>query len=156
MEAAKRWLEDIVARGDVRKAWRRMDSEYRLALAQAVLFLNQENSALAGGDRHTLARELAEEDAIHPLWGAFADLLTEEFLHDLGEINVHNWGRVTPRPIAPDFELVLFARDDVPSPGYPPEMTSHGILMHHRDGSWHVAGLSERPATPGWPPDLGY
>jgi hypothetical protein len=156
VEAAKRWLEDIVARRDVAAAWRRTDPDYRLALAQAVIFLNQENPHLAYADRAALARELAEEDAIHPLWKAFADLLTEEFLHDLGEINVANWGRVTPRPIAPGYELVLFARDDVPTSDYPPEMTSHGVLMHHREERWLVAGLSERPAVPGWPPDLGY
>ncbi len=157
VEAAKSWLEDIVLRRDVRAAWRRTDPAYRLALTQAIIFLNEQNPLLSGEDREALARDLAVEDPIHPLWQSFAGLLTEEFLQDLGEISAENWGRVTPRPIAPGYELVLFAHAGDSTPAdYPPEMTSHGVLMHLRDDRWQVAGLSERPAVPGWPPDLGY
>jgi hypothetical protein len=157
VEAAKGWLDDVVFRRDVRAGWRRMDPDYRLALTQAIIFLNDQNPLLKPHDRDTLALELSEEAPDHPLWEGFAELLAEEFLQDLGEINVENWDLITPRPVGPGYELVLFAH---PGAGgaepYPPEMTSHGVLMHLRDGRWLVAGLSERPAVPGWPPDLGY
>lgn len=156
MEAAKRWLEDIVLRRDVLAAWQGTDPDYRLALTQAIIFLNDQNPLLEGQDREALARGLAAEKPVHPMWQSFAGLLTEEFLQDLGEINAENWGRVTPRPIAPGYELVFFAHDGGEGAPYSPEMTSHGVLMHLRDDRWQVAGLSERPAVPGWPPDLGY
>ncbi len=156
VEAAKGWLEDIVLRRDVRAAWRRTDPSYRLALSQAIIFLNDHSPLLEGQDREALARDLAAEEPIHPLWNSFAELLSEEFMQDLGEVNVENWGRITPRPIAPGYELVLFAHGDREPGSFPAEMSSHGVLMHLSDGRWLVAGLSERPAVPGWPPDLGY
>ena len=155
VEAAKRWLEDIVLRTDVRSAWRGTDPDYRLALTQAIIFLNQENPLLMGYERDELAHALAQEHPNHPLWASFENLLAGEFLNDLGEVQVENWTAVSPRPIAPGYELVLFPRE----PGEelePPEIYAHGILIHFRDGRWLVAGLSERQAVPGWPPDLGY
>jgi hypothetical protein len=167
VEAAKGWLDDVVIRRDVRAGWKRMDPDYRLALTQAIIFLNDQNPLLQPHKREALALELSEAAPEHPLWDAFAELLAEEFLQDLGEINVRSWDVITPRPVGPGYELVLFAHpggeggaaaypgEGEPEP-YPPEMTSHGVLMHLRDGRWLVAGLSERPAVPGWPPDLGY
>jgi hypothetical protein len=152
--AARTWLEAI-ARKDVRSAWQGTDPDYRLALTQAIIFLNQDHPSLMGYEREALAHALAEEDPGHPLWGSFENLLAEEFLNDLGEVRVENWGAVTPRPISPGYELVLFPREPVDDLG-PPEIYAHGILIHFRDGRWLVAGLSERQAVPGWPPDLGY
>jgi hypothetical protein len=155
VEAARRWLEAIVVRRDVRSAWENTDPDYRLALTQAIIFLNQEHPLLMGYERDQLAQALAEEDPSHPLWESFESLLAEEFLNDLEEVRVENWTAVTPRPIAPGYELVLFPRE--PSGDIdPPEIYAHGILIHFRDGRWLVAGLSERQAVPGWPPDLGY
>jgi len=153
--AAKSWLEDVVVRRDVRSAWRITDPDYRLALTQAIIFLNEQHSLLMGYDRDELAHALAEEHPTHPLWDTFEALLGEEFLNDLGEVRVENWTSVSPRPIAPGYELVLFPRE----PGEeldPPEIYAHGLLLHFREGRWLVAGLSERQAVPGWPPDLGY
>ena len=45
--AARNWLEAIV-RKDVRSAWRATDPDYRLALTQAIIFLNQEHPSLMG------------------------------------------------------------------------------------------------------------
>jgi hypothetical protein len=59
-------------------------------------------------------------------------------------------------PVDAGYELVLFESQSRPAAIKPPEMSSQGVLMHVRDGRWLVAGLSTRPAVPGWPPDLGY
>jgi hypothetical protein len=155
VEAAKSWVEDIVVRRDLRSAWRTTDPDYRLALTQAIIFLNPQHPLLLGYERDELAHALAQEDPKHPLWESFENLLAEEFLTDLGEVRVENWSAVSPRPIAPDYELVLFPRERGEELE-PPELYAHGILIHFRDGRWLVAGLSERRAVPGWPPDLGY
>jgi len=153
--AAKSWLEEVVVRRDVRAAWHGTDPDYRLALTQAIIFLNEQHPLLMGYERDELAHALAQENPTHPLWDSFEDLLAEEFLNDLGEVRVENWTSVSPRPISPGYELVLFPREPADELE-PPEIYAHGILIHYRGGRWLVAGLSERQAVPGWPPDLGY
>jgi hypothetical protein len=155
VEAARRWLAAVTGR-DVRAAWRGVDPDYRLALTQATIFLNDQNPLLVGHDRDQLARALSSADPHHPLWPSVANLLVEEFLVDLAEIDPEEWTAATSRSIAPGYELVL-----APSPAEqhatePPGMRSRGVLMHLRGDRWLAAGLSERPAEPGWPPDLGY
>jgi hypothetical protein len=155
VQAVLNWLDDILTRSDVRSAWRRTDPDYRLALTQAIIFLNDDHPMLTGHDKDELASALAEEEPNHPLYESFANLLSEEFLNDLAEIRDDNWMAATARPIAPGYELVMFPREQGHA-GAPAEMFAHGILVHWRDDRWLVAGLSERRAVPGWPPDLGY
>jgi hypothetical protein len=155
VEAARRWLEHVAMRQDIRAAWPGIDPDYRLALTQAVIFLNEGNPLVAGSDHDELARQLSSEDPRHELWPSFADLITDEFLHDLGDWNLEEWRAAEPSPTTPGYELVLFTRAEEGA-GEPAEMHVRGVLMHLRDDRWLVAGLSARPATPGWPPDLGY
>ncbi len=155
VDAARRWLTDVVIRHDLRAAWGGIDPDYRLALTQAVIFLNDEHPLLAGEDRDDLVAQLSSEDPEHPLWPSFASLLVDEFLHDFAEIDLENWTVARPRPISPGYELVLLVREG-PEATEAPEMGSRGVLMHLRGDRWLAAGLSERPAVPGWPPDLGY
>jgi hypothetical protein len=155
VQAVKNWLDDIIKRRDVRSAWQNTDPDYRLALTQAIIFLNDQHPLLSGYDGEELAVALAEEQPTHELWDSFANLLAEEFLNDLSEIRFDKLTAATARPIAPSYELVMFPREHGEG-GEPPEMLAHGILVHLREGRWLVAGLSERRAVPGWPPDLGY
>lgn len=145
-----RWIVAVPA------AWRLTAPEYRLALIQAIIFLNEQAPALAGYERDELARRLAVATPDHPLWTSFAALLAEEFLVDLGEIDLENFGAATSTPIDPGYELVLFPQGGPSDPMEPLEMHAHGVLLKFLDDRWLVAGLSQRPATPGWPPDLGY
>jgi hypothetical protein len=133
-----------------------MAPDYRLALTQAIIFLNEDAPLLAGYERDELARRLAVVDPDHPLWPSFAGLLAEEFSVDLDEIDLEGSGAPVRRRIRPGYELVLFPRAAARDPVEPAEMQAHGVLMQFQDGRWLVAGLSQRPATPGWPPDLGY
>jgi hypothetical protein len=155
IEAAREWLKFVLVHRDVRSAWPLTAPEYRLALIQAIIYLNEQNSLLAGYDREDLARGLAASEADHPLWASFAALLVEEFEADLGGLDAANLKDATARPIAPGLELVLIP-SEAGDPTEPPEMLSHGILMRRCGDRWLVAGLSGRPAVPGWPPDLGY
>jgi hypothetical protein len=156
VEAARRWLEHVATRHDIRAAWPGIDPDYRLALAQAVIFLNEGNPVVARSDRDELAHQVSSEDPRHALWPSFADLIIDELLHDLGEWNPEEWQAAAPSPTSPGYELVLFTRAQGGGAGEPAEMHVRGVLMHLRDDRWLVAGLSARPATPGWPPDLGY
>jgi hypothetical protein len=141
---------------DVPAAWRLTAPDYRLALIQAIIFLNQHAPAIAGYEHDELARRLAIATPDHPLWTSFANLLAEEFTVDLGEIDLENLGAATSTPIDSGYELVLFPHAATSDPAEPPDMQVHGVLVEFHDDRWLVAGLSRRPATPGWPPDLGY
>jgi hypothetical protein len=157
VEAARSWLADLVARRDLQAAWRHTDPDYRLALTQAVIFLNDQNPLLAGHDRDALAGELSRPEPDHPLWPSFAGLLLDEFLDALAEIDLDNWRATALRTVGSGLELVLF--EDAREPRVEesqPEMYARGILMQLRDDRWMAAGLSARRARPGWPPDLGY
>jgi hypothetical protein len=156
VEAAKHWVTLVIVERDVSAAWRHTAADYRLALAQAVIFLNEYDPRLAGHERDDLARRLAVAEPDHPLWPSFAGLLVEEFAVDLGEIDLANFAAAASTPIGPGLELVLFPPGDGGDPNEPPEMQAHGVLMQLEDDRWVAAGLSHRPATPGWPPDLGY
>ena len=153
--AAREWLNFTVFHRDIRSAWPLMAPEYRLALVQAIIYLNEQNPLIEGHDRDDLARELAGAGADHPLWASFAALLAEEFMADLGGIDMGNLGGATARGISSDLELVLIPSAAV-DPTEPPGMLSRGVLMKFYGDRWLVAGLSGRPAVPGWPPDLGY
>jgi hypothetical protein len=155
-EAARQWLKLLLVDRDVPAAWRLTAPDYRLALVQAVIFLNEHAPAIAGYERDELARQLAIESPDHPLWTSFANLLADEFLAGLGEIDLENLAAATSTPINPGYELVLFPLSGASDPVEPPEMQVHGVLVEFHDHRWLVAGLSQRPATPGWPPDLGY
>jgi hypothetical protein len=156
VEAAKHWVKLVIVERDVSAAWRHTGSSYRLALAQAVIFLNEHDPRLAGHERGELARQLAVAEPDHPLWPSVAGLLAEEFVADLGDIDLANFEAAASKPIGTGLELVLFPPGRLGESGDPPEMQAHGVLMQLEDERWVAAGLSHRPATPGWPPDLGY
>jgi hypothetical protein len=156
VEVARLWLRHIVAERDVGAAWRLTAPDYRLALAQGIIFLNEGSDLLEGYAPDDLARQLAIEKPDHSLWPSFANLLVEEWLQDLGEIELEGAQEPLRRATAPGYELVLFVPGGRGDAEEPVEMRSHGVLMQLHGDRWLVAGLSERPAMPGWPPDLGY
>jgi hypothetical protein len=156
VETAARWLRVLLVDRDMDAAWQLMASDYRLALVQAIIFLNAQAPAIAGYERDELARQLAGPQPDHPLWTFFASLLAEEFMIDLGELDVENMGAATSTSIAPAYQLVLLSPTRPSDPNEVPELNVHGVLMEFSEGRWLVAGLSQRPAMPGWPPDLGY
>jgi hypothetical protein len=155
IKTAREWLRLVLIERDVRAAWALTAPEYRLALVQAIIYLNEQNPLLARYERDDLARGLAAAGGDHPLWTSFATLLIDEFLVDLGGVEAENLRSATALPIAPDLELVLIP-PEAEDPTDPPEMLAHGVLMKSYGNQWLVAGLSGRPAVPGWPPDLGY
>jgi hypothetical protein len=156
IEAATRWLRLLLVDRDIAAAWQLTAPNYRLALVQAIIFLNEQAPAIAGYERDGLARQLATPRPDHPLWTSFSNLLAEEFIVDLGELDVENVGAATSTSIAPNYDLVLLPQRGPSDPNELPELQVHGVLVEFRDDRWVVAGLSQRPATPGWPPDLGY
>jgi hypothetical protein len=155
IQAAQEWLNLILIDHDIPAAWRLTAADFRLALVQAIIFLNERDPLLVGYERDELAGELAVADPDHPLWTSFANLLAEEFSVDLGAINPEDVTAAAARPIATGLELVIIPHGNG-DPMEPSEMQAHGVLVKFEDGRWAVAGLSGRPAVPGWPPDLGY
>jgi hypothetical protein len=153
IEVARRWLTLILVDHDLSAAWPWTAPEYRLALIQAIIFLNENDPMLLGYERDVLARGLAEAGPDHPLWASFAGLLTEEFSAILGPIDAGALDAGSAEPVGDNYELVLFWANDAVGAD---DLYARGVLVTMRDEQWLVAGLSGRPATPGWPPDLGY
>lgn len=155
VDVAEQWLRLVRVERDISGAWPITAVEFRLALVQAVIYLNEHEPLLAGYERDDLARQLAVAIPDHALWTAFANLLAEEFLVDLGQVDPKSLGPPEARSMGPGLELVLFPlRDGDPDERY--EIRAPGVLVKAYDDGWAVAGLSGRPAVPGWPPDLGY
>jgi hypothetical protein len=156
VEAARFWLDAVVIRRDLASAWDRgTDPDYRLALVQATIFLNDDSPLLKDQDRDRLEKEMAKPSPNHPLWPSFAALLVEEFLQAFGDLDPETLKTAVTRPVASGYELVLFPQNGEDA-DEPKGMQSRGVLVHLRENRWVVAGLSERPAVPGRPPDLGY
>jgi len=139
--AAFEWLSAVVD-GDLRRAWRTTHPLYRLLLTQAFVAANGQHPQVSSDDPSTLAAALAAQSPDHPLWDAYAETQLREFVAVLPEdFSFSDYGIASrPRPVSPDYELLLISRRvgpvDEPSP------TEAKLLVGLDAGAWLVAGLN--------------
>ena len=159
MSAAWRFLDPAIRDGELVKAWRAADPDFRLALAQQWLIDNAEDVDADGVDRDEAASGLSADQPTHWLWD------------DFERVHLRSWQRLVPDPdvwgigtgtrlLAPDIE-VLYVHDssDLDADGVlPPGDVRRVVPLVMRrggDDEWRVLNLgSEVQAEPGWPPRL--
>jgi hypothetical protein len=156
--AAREWVRIACHERDFVGSLRITDPMLSLAGAQDWLWRNGSHPNVVRFDRDEAARALADGDEKHPLWRPFVDTQFQRMDQVWSDgLNFDEYGVGSrPRPIAPDYELVVFIhnegkviRFDKPTP-----VLAHQFLMHRTDAGWLVAGFSDRIPTPGWPPQL--
>jgi hypothetical protein len=157
--AAQRWLAATEA-GDFPAFWRLMDDNLRLVVAQDWIWANTEIGNPYFPDvpdeRDDLAERIAADvvPADDELGDLFIAVMTDKF-RGIG-YNSETWGAASrPRLIAPDYELLLFVdtHGEVLTFDEPTLIeTDLQLLMHASEGSWLVAGFTDRIPQPGWPP----
>lgn len=139
--AAQVWLFCLHLR-EQREAWKRLDDDLRLALAQDWITDKLNNPGLVGPERDDLANALAEEDPRHPL----AEHLVAQTVEALRQ-HYAEWGAESVlRRVGPEYEVV--ARTSVDGPSRPELM----LLMRRVGSEWRIANFRAAYVIPGWPP----
>jgi hypothetical protein len=135
--------------------WALTDEDLRYARAQAWLWNNRTDDAVAPHVNDDGARALAASPSWHALWPDFAH--TELFyLHKVwGAVEVEHLGAASAtRVIGLDLELVILADTRV-VPGYidqPILIDTVGTWVLRRRDRWRLASHSDFLPEPGWPP----
>jgi hypothetical protein len=128
--------------------------QLRLALVRSWIWANRAHPLLAGPNRDELAAALAAEKPFHPLWDAFAQTQLDEFAEKWRDFDRENWGAASrPRPITPDYELVLlvYTGGKEIRVERETEVEAIALLMRSTPAGWRVAGFSEAPLIYEWP-----
>lgn len=158
-EVAVRFAEAIFERGDALDAWRLVHPESRLAFAQDWCYNNHLLLQQQGYDPRREANALAVPLPNHPLWIVFAAMQLQSLREAWPGFSLDEWGMAgNTRILGPGLEIVVFIRQqDVPSGQVVKEQILAGrpLVMRHSDNRWWVAGVSELPPEPGWPPARG-
>jgi hypothetical protein len=106
--AAHAFTTAVFERRDLREAWRLVDPDFRLVLAQAWLWANRTHPIVLPHDREEAAEALAEAQPSHELWDAFEATQLDELDENYPDFDHTTWGAARrPRPVAPDMEIVL-------------------------------------------------
>jgi hypothetical protein len=151
--AARAWLE-CLARGEDREAWKGLDRDLRLALAQEWILANQAHPQVSSHDWDQLAADLARREPAHPLAepmlsGKLAVLRAHYAVWD-----AETWGAAgTPHRIGVDYEVVEWAPADDGILVVDAQRLSEFPLLLRRVGpEWLVANFRVAYVIPGWPP----
>ena len=149
------WLDGVYDRRDLKSVWMLADDDYRLALAQEWIWVNDQNNP----NRVVLADTIANGTPTDGDWARFATWVYEkfgEFCPHCGEGNVRFDQGKGVELLAPNYEVVWA------SP-YDPDADSNEVaadappmasawLVHHTDDGWRIACDGRHAVTPGWPP----
>jgi hypothetical protein len=155
--AGTEWFSAILEQQSLRAAWPKTDPVLRLVMVQAWIWANRWHPLLRGLDRNELAAKLASEEPTHPLWSHFEAVQLREFHETWEGFNLRDWGASSrPRPIAPDYEIVLWIETGGEVLRFEEATLVENaiiLLMHSTPRGWIVAAAgSETPPVPGWPP----
>lgn len=147
-------------------AWRLMDPDFRLIMAQLWIAHNEDvlrDPTVSGLDRDTFARELSLEHPAHPLWPHCARVTLREITRTFGGLERRDLEiGMRPRLVGADLELVWFfpldelVRDEAGQHWFPPGAwaITLSVIMRRRESRWLVAGLGDFLGHPGWPPQF--
>ncbi|QQM52595.1 SEFIR domain-containing protein [Rhodococcus pyridinivorans] len=153
--AAVRAFIDLIHSGDMREAWKRMDRDLRLTLAQDWILANASHPNLAGRDHDEMANSLAELESRDPIFKDFLWSQLRKFQEAYKEIDTDDWGATEkPRRYKIEYELVILIPTNgevtVWEPGT--HRPAKAFIMRRRLQTWLLAGFDTRIARPGWPP----
>jgi hypothetical protein len=156
-QAARRWVNAVMEKGDWAAAWPLTDPVFRLAQVQAWLWPQRGEPDLVSESLDDVATSMCEEGPAHPFWEDFAEVVLETYRHTWREFDLRRWGITgTPIPAGPDYEVVVFSREEeVIIPTDETLYVARPFLMHFSGGRWLVthAGSNKAP-VPGWPPEF--
>jgi hypothetical protein len=151
VEGAHPWLEAVFDDHNFDAAWRVMDENLRLVIAQDWVWSNRNHPHVRFSPRDEIARRRAGADTTHPLWRAFAAIHLNKLL-DIGYDRARWRAATWPRPVAPGYELVLFIDTggeqvvfDRPQDTY----VDLKLLMRHDGERWLGRGLLREGARAG-------
>jgi hypothetical protein len=154
--AAVQWLKALTGPGGLQATWPLTDPDFRLALIQDLLWSNRTHPDIVGHDLDILAAQVVQADPADPLWAAFRSILEDKLSTFPAWVLGGQYAiAANPRPLLPDYELVLLAYDPT-GEGFVWEpdtfIQAHYFLMHSMLDSWGVAGFEPKVPVPGWPP----
>ncbi len=143
--------------GDWDEAWLLTDPVFRLAQVQAWLWPLRGEPELVSESLDDLATSICEEGPGHPLWEDFAEVALYTFQQAWQEFDLARWSvDGVPRPVAPDYEVVVFSREEEPIITTDETLyVARPFLMHFTGTGWLVAHAgSDQSPVPGWPPEF--
>jgi len=148
--AAVAWVEAVVGRRDLARAWAMTDPVLRLVLAQDWVWNHRHDPAVGhDNDWDAIARGLASSPPDHPLWERFEGELLAMWERTWKDFGGSGWEVVAdPEILDLDLEIVTFVEKDV--------AIARRFAMRHTPGGWVVASVNgDQLFEPGWPPRLG-
>ncbi|KUO18757.1 hypothetical protein AQJ91_23045 [Streptomyces dysideae] len=154
--AARAWLE-CLGRGEDREAWKRLDRNLRLALAQEWISANQAHPEVSRHGRDVLAAALAQPEPTHTLAEHLLSGKLAALRSHYAEWDADTWGAAsTPRRIGVDYEVVLMAAaDDGILVADEQPLRTFPLLLRRVGPEWLVANFRVAYVIPGWPPRHG-
>lgn len=150
------WI-GLVTHGDIASAWKLMERDVRLALAQDWILANADHPTLIShlSSRDTLAEELADLTPQHALARPFLDSQLRKFQQAYGHINEHTWGAAEKRrTFKIEYELVILIETKGEETFWESGKWARNaaFVMRRQTTKWLIAGFDDKIAHPGWPP----
>jgi hypothetical protein len=172
--AAMAWVEAVVDRGDLARAWPMTDPTLRLVLAQDWVWSHRHELPAPDKpdgrrgvtpahshqveDWDAIARGLAACPSEHPLWDRFAADVIALWQQIWKGFSTRTWSTFDePEVLGLDLEMVTFVETDESSgPLRGNYAFARRFAMIHTDSGWLVASVNgDQLFRPGWPPTLG-
>ena len=163
--AALAWVEAVMDRADLARAWELTDPTLRLVLAQDWVWNHRHDLAAAdgrGGEVDSrgwdeLARGLASSPPEHGLWDRFAADTIGTWQQIWKGFSTRTW-RISDQPevLGLDLEMVTFVEASGNGEPQPRRFAlARRFAMVHTDSRWVVASINgDQLFRPGWPPSV--
>ena len=152
--AVYQWLSFIKA-GDILEAWKGLDRDVRLAMAQWWILGNADHPSLIGVDRDELAAALSAVQPNHPLAQPFLVTQLTRLQHGYAEVDPEHRGAAEKRrTYQMDYEIVILIATYGEETEWQAGMANptSTFLMRRGLGKWLIAGFNGAIIHPGWPP----
>ena len=166
--AARAWVEAVMDRGDLVRAWELTDPTLRLVLAQDWVWNHRHDLVRTDGTDgghdaddegwDDVALGLASFRSKHPLWDRFAGDTIGMWQQIWKGFSARTW-RVSDQPevLGLDLEMVTFVEAGGDGEAQPRHYAfARRFAMIHTESGWRVASINgDQLFLPGWPPTLG-
>ncbi|MGD1204828.1 SEFIR domain-containing protein [Mycobacterium seoulense] len=145
----------LIKSGDILEAWKGLDHNIRLALAQWWILGNEDHPNLVDRDKDELAAALSSVAPAHPLAEPFLRSQLVRFQDAYAEVDPTHWGAAEKRRFYKmDYEIVIlmptYGEETMWEPGMARPTAT--FVMRRGLGRWLVAGFNSEIPRPGWPP----